>query len=91
MLDPTKKRHPTSKGKEKPKKDGRRGKITPRIKTLPHQRCSEGSDKTSYAPEDPTETVPDLPVSVLVSPVEVQVSNGLPQEQGLGATDLGMA
>ena len=33
--------------------------------------------------ETPQETEPDLPLSVLMSPVEAQVSSGLPQGQGL--------
>ena len=67
MLHPTKKRYPTSKGKEKPQKEERRGKIVFRLKSHTHQRCSEGSDKTLSAPgsRDPTETEPDLCLSLL--------------------------
>ena len=56
--------HPTAKGK--PQQDGGRDKITFRIKPYTHQRCSEGSNKTLCAPgpRDPTETEPDLPLSV---------------------------
>ena len=50
MLHPTKKRCPTSKGKEKPQKEGRRGEITFRLKPHIHQWCSKGSDKTMSAP-----------------------------------------
>ena len=35
-------------------------------------------------PRDPTETEPDLPLSVGVSPAEASVSSGLSQEQGSG-------
>ena len=51
---------------------GRRGKIAFRIKPHTHQRCSEGSNKTLYAPgpRDPTKTEPGLPLSVWVSPAE---------------------
>ena len=77
------KRYPTSKAKEKPKQDGRRGKIAFRIKPLTHQRCSEGSNKTLCAPGDPTDTEPDMPLSVWVSPEVVRVSSGLPKGQGL--------
>ena len=83
MLDPTKKRYPMSKAKEKPKQDGRRGKIAFRIKPLTYQRCSEGSNKTLCAPGDPTDTEPDMPLSVWVSPEVVRVSSGLPKGQGL--------
>ena len=50
--------------KEKPQQDGRRGEITSRIKYHTHQRHSEGSNKVLCAPGDPTETEPDLPLSV---------------------------
>jgi len=64
MLDPTKKYTLCPKAKEKPQQDSRRGKIVFRIKPHTHQRCSEGSNKTLYAPGDPTETKPNLPLSV---------------------------
>ena len=79
---PPKKYTPCPRAKEKPKKDGRRGKIAFRIKPHTFQRCSECSNKTLHTPGDPTETEPDLPLSVWVSPMEVWVSNGL------GAADL---
>ena len=41
-----KKDTPCPKAKENPHQDGRRGKITFRIKPYTHQRCSEGSNKT---------------------------------------------
>ena len=49
-----------------------------------YQRHLEGSNKTLCAPgpRNPTETEPDLPLSVSVSPAEIQVSSGLPQGQG---------
>jgi len=59
MLDPTKKKDiPCPRAKEKPKQDGRRGKITFRIKPQARQRHSEGSNKTLCAPghRGPTET-----------------------------------
>ena len=80
---PAKKRYPSPRAKEKPQQDSRRSKIALRIKPYTCQRCSEGSNKASCAPGDSTETEPDLPLSVRVSPVEVRVSNGLPQGQGL--------
>ena len=57
--------HPRA--KEKPKQEGRRGKITFRIKPHTPQRCSEGSNKILCAlgPRDPTETEPDLCLSLL--------------------------
>ena len=53
-----------SRAKEKPQEDGKRGKITFSIKPHIHQRCSEGSKKSLWTPGDPTETEPDLPLSV---------------------------
>ena len=47
-----------------------------------------GSNKTFCAPGDPTETEPDLPLSVWVSPAEVRVSGGV---GALGAANLGVA
>ena len=64
MLDPTKKDTPCPKAKEKPQKDGRRDKITFRIKPHTHQRHSENSNKTLCTPGDSTETEADLPLSV---------------------------
>ena len=68
--------------KEKPKKDGRRGKITFRIKPHTCPRCSEGSNKTlcTPGPRKPTETRKNC---VWVSPAEVQVSSGLLHGQKL--------
>ena len=43
---------PCPRAKEKPQQDGRRGKITFRIKPYIHQRCSEGSN-ISWAHQDP--------------------------------------
>ena len=73
---PPQKDSPHPRTKEKPKKDSRRAKILFRIEPHTSQRCSEGSDKTLYAPEprDPTETEPDLPLSVGVSAAEAGVS-----------------
>ena len=83
MWDPLKKRHPMSKGKGEAPEDGRRGEVAFRIKPHTCQRCSEGSNKTLCTSGDPTETEPDLSLSVWTSFVEVQVSSGLPQGQGL--------
>ena len=58
------KRYPCPKAKENPQQDGRRGEITFRIKLHARQRRLEGSDKILCAPGDPTETEPDLPLSV---------------------------
>ena len=74
MLDSTKKTNkqkktPRPKAKEKPQQDGRRGKIAFRITAHTHQKCMEGSNKTLCTPGDSTETEPDLPLSVWVSPV----------------------
>ena len=83
MLDPTKKDTPCPKAKEKPQQDGRRDKITFRIKPHTHQRHSENSNKTLCTPGDSTETEADLPLSVWVSPVEVWVNSSLLQQQEL--------
>ena len=47
-----------------------------------------GSNETFCAPGDPTETEPDLPLSVWVSPAEVRVSGGV---SALSAANLGVA
>ena len=62
-----------------------------RIKLHTHQRCSEGSDKTLYAPEprDPTETEPDLPLSVSCRGMGQQWP--VTGAGALGAADLGVA
>ena len=71
MLGPTKEKDtPRPRAKEKPKPDGRRGKIMFGIKLHTSQRGSEGSKKNYCTPGDPTETEPGLPLSVSVSPVE---------------------
>ena len=86
-MDPSKKKKytPHPRAKKKPQQDGRAGEITFKIKLHTFQRCLESSNITMCAPvpRDPTETEPDLPLSISVFPVEVQVSNGLPQGQGL--------
>ena len=69
---PSKNDTPHPKAKENPWQDSRRGKITFRIKSHTHQRYLEGSNKTLSASGVPTETEPDLPLSVWVSPMEVQ-------------------
>ena len=63
--------------KEKPQQDGRRGKITFRIKPHTFQRYSEGLHTRTQRSQR------DGAISVLVSPAKVQVSSGLPQGQGL--------
>ena len=83
LLDPTKKDTPHPGAKEKPQQDGRGSEITFRIKPCTYQRHSEGSNKPLCEPGGPTETEPDLPLSVCVSPVEVWVSSGLSHLQGL--------
>ena len=82
MLDPTKKRYPMSKAKEKPQQDGRRDKIMFRIKHLTYQRQSEGSNKpcVHQDPETPQKLGQNC---VWVSPAKVRVSSGLPQGQRL--------
>ena len=62
MLDPTKKRYPHPRAKEKSQQDSRRDKISFRIKFHTCQRCLEGSNQTLCVPgpRDPTETEPDL-------------------------------
>ena len=62
--------------------DGRRGEFTFRIKPHSHQRCSEGSNKLCVH-QDPRTSQRLRQDCVRVSPVEVQVSSGLPQGQGL--------
>ena len=59
-----KKDSPYPRAKENPQKDGKRGKITFIIKPYTHKRHSGRSDKTLCAPGDPTETEPDLPLSI---------------------------
>ena len=61
---PPKKYIPHPRAKEKPQQDSRRCKIMFRIKPHTCQRCSESSNKTLCAPGDPTETEPDLFLSV---------------------------
>ena len=67
---------------EKLQQDGRRGECMFRIKPHSHQRHSEGSNKP-WAHQD-AETPQRLKQnSIWASPVEVWVSTGLPQGQGL--------
>ena len=84
------KRYPMSKAKEKLQQDGRRGRITFRIKPHIHQRCPEGPNKpcAHQDPETP-ETEPELCLSV--------PCRGTGQQRpaagagALGTADLGMA
>ena len=80
-----KKDAPSPRSKEKPQGHGWRGETTFRIKRHTHQRCSEDSNKTLCAlgTRDPTETEPDMLLSVWGSPVEALVSSGLTWGQGL--------
>ena len=52
------------KAKEKPQPDGRREEVMFGIKPHTGQRGLEGSKKNCCVPGDPTETEPDLPLSV---------------------------
>ena len=77
-----KKKYPTYKGKGKPQQDGRRGEFACRIKPHISQRCSEGSNKPC-AHRD-TGTPQRLRQNCVGgSPVEVRVSSGMPQREGL--------
>ena len=68
-MDPTHTKKDTahSRAKEKPQQDSKRGKITFRTKPHTRQRCLESSNKTlsTPGPRDPTETEPDLCLSLL--------------------------
>ena len=77
--------HPRAKGN--PQQDGRRGKITFRMKLHTHQRCSEGSNETLCASGDPTETERELYLSVPCKGMGQQWTAA----GALGAVDLGMA
>ena len=70
--------HPRA--EEKPQQDSRRGEIAFRIDTHTCQRCSE---VCIQGPRAFTETEPDWPLSVWVSPMEAWVSSGLTWGQGL--------
>ena len=65
---------------EKSQQDSRRGKIVFRLKPHTYQRHSEVSNKPCAHQETPQRLSQNC---VSVSPVEVQVSSGLPQGQGL--------
>ena len=71
--NPRKKYTPRQRAKEKPQQDGRRDKITIRIKPHTQLRHSEGSNKTLCAPEDSTETEPDLAFSVEATQQSIKV------------------
>ena len=88
-MDPTKKDTPYPRAKEKLQQGSRKGKVTFRIKRHTHQRCSEGSNKTLYTPgpRDPTETEPDLPLSISCGGTGQQWPAA--GEGALGAADLG--
>ena len=63
MLDPTEKDIPRPGAEEKPQYDGRRGEITIGINPIP-ARDTRGLRQDLCTPGDPTETEPDLPLSV---------------------------
>ena len=75
--------------KEKPQQDGRRDEMVFRIKPHTHQRCLEGSNKPC-AHQDPETPQRPSQNCVRVSPAEVQVSSGLPQERGSGCSECGV-
>ena len=74
-----------SKGKREAPQDNRRGTIMFRIKPHTRQLCLESSNKTLCAPgpRDSTETEPDQPLNVSVSPAEAWFNSGLSRGQGL--------
>ena len=61
---PPKKDTPCPRAEEEPQQDRKGDEIAFRIKMNTHQRCSKGANKTLCAPGDPTETEPDLPLSL---------------------------
>ena len=61
---PPKKDTPYARAKEKPQQDGQRGEIVFRMKPHTCQRHVEDSNKTLYSPGNPTETEPDLLLSI---------------------------
>ena len=89
MLHCTKKDTPRPKAKQNPQQGGRRGEIAFRIKLHTHQRCLEGSNKILCIPGDPTETEPELYLSVCFENTGQQWTAA--GEGALGAADLGMA
>ena len=80
---------PCLRTKEKPQRDGSRVKIMFRIKPHTHQRLLEGSQKTLCTPGDPTETEPELCLSVSCGGIGQQWPAA--EAGALGAADLGMA
>ena len=53
-----------TRAKEKSQQDGRRGEVMLRTKPHTHQRCLKSSNKNLCVSGDPTETEPDLTLSV---------------------------
>ena len=90
MLDPTKKIYPTFKAKERPQQDGRRGKITFRIRPHTSQRCLEDLNKTlcTAGPRDPIETEKEVCLSVSCGSMGQHWTAA--GAEALGATDLVM-
>ena len=88
---PPRKDNPYPRAKEKPQQDGRRGKIMFRIKPHTRQRLQGGSEKTlcTPGPRDPTETEPELCLSVSCGGTDQQWTAA--GAGALGAVDLGMA
>ena len=80
---------PRSRAKEKPQQDGGRGETAFRIKPHTFQRCLEGSNKTLCATGEPTETEPDLPLSVSCRGMGQQWP--ATEAGALGAADMGVA
>ena len=66
-----------------PSKTVRGVKLHLELNPIPARTHSEDSNKTLCSPGNPTETEPDLLLSIWVSPAEVWVGSGLRQGQGL--------
>ena len=86
---PPQKDTPHPRAKEKPQQDGRRGKVTFRIKPHTQQRRLKGSNNTLCAPGHSTETEPKLCLSVSYRGMGQQwTAEGA---RALSTVDLGMA
>ena len=84
MLDPTKNRYPTSKGKGKgPKKTVGGAKLHLESNPIPVRDARKAQTKPCVHQENPQRLSQTWPLSVWLSPAEVCVSSGLPQGQGL--------
>ena len=92
MLDLTKRKDtPCPRAKEKPQQDGRRGKITFRIKPHNLPETLRGLKQTlcTPGPRDPTETEPELFLTVSCRGMGQQWTAA--GAGALGSVDLGMA